>query len=53
MTPQTHNGLEDQDSPTDYRQEEAVVEEAVEEEAVEEEGEDPQQQREIQTMAPS
>ena len=53
MTPQTHNGLEDQDFPTNLQREPTAVAEAVaeEEEAVEEE--DPQQQRGIQTMAPS
>ena len=45
MTPPIHNGLQDQDSPTDLREEAvtvvAVEEEEVAEEEVAEEGEDP------------
>ena len=58
-TPQTHSGLEDQDSPTDLRQEEptvvveAAVEAAVEVVVEEVEEEDSRWQQEIRTMAPS
>ena len=55
--PQTHSGMEDQDSPTDLRQEKLtvvvmVVAAVEEEEEVEEMEEDSRWQQEIQTMVP-